>query len=118
MILTPAASFAGTSQFAKYQSFQGNCTGANYEAWAYFEQSGDKVTATDMCVDGHSAVTKWKAGNLGDPKLLWASGGAGDSVTISRPEIPEGADVFIKACIGEFGSKTVIDCTEWKVGVA
>lgn len=70
------SAFAGTDQFAIYQTFKGNCTGQSYDAWAYFQADGDKIKAADQCADGHSAVTEWKVGASGTVRKVWDHDGA------------------------------------------
>jgi len=118
VVFLPGAAFAQSDAYARL--LNGDCGGSYGSAWAYFRAQGEVFSAYDNCQDNHSAVTEWKVGSGGTVNKLWDHSGAGggDEATLNAT-ITDGQTVYIKACIGEYSTKAIIQCTtNWADGVA
>jgi len=111
VLLSSQAAFAGSNAYARLLD---SCGGSYGDAWAYFNADGEIFTAYDNCVDGHSAVTRWKIGTSSTIHTLWDHSGAGggDDATFNGA-IAEGVTVRVQACTGEYGDRSIVQCTAW-----
>jgi hypothetical protein len=111
-LATAGNAYAGTNALAHYWDANGTL-----RAKATFEDYGEIVRACDHASDGHSAVAQLQAwipefAGYEDYRNEWASGGSG-TCSSANINLPEGAPVRIRACIGEAGSRTIIACGNW-----
>ena len=104
---TAPAAVAGKGGGTYYYS--SGCSG--YAARAVYSP-GASFLATDGCVDGHSAVTQWKIGSSPTVTSLWAHGGAGDTQAAAN-SYGSATDVHLRACTGEYGSRSIVSCSSW-----
>ncbi|WP_077796181.1 hypothetical protein [Streptomyces sp. JHA26] len=106
------SAMAGTDCYTQAKNY--------YASMVTFTHYGEKVNIIDEEADGHSAVAIFDV-NTGTPKTytLWNSKGKSTN-TLYDFELPEGTPVVIQACVGEYGSKTVIwdSCGPWAFGEA
>jgi hypothetical protein len=75
-----------------------------------FTSYGEVFKVYDQLGDGHSAVALYWLPDGTGPHLIWNSGGNGTSVTANL-EFPEGDWVTYRACLGEFGTKEILQDT-------
>ena len=75
-----------------------------------FTSLGEIFTVYDQLGDGHSAVALYWLPDGSGPHLVWNSNGNGTSATANL-EFPEGDWVTYRACLGEFGTKEVLQDT-------
>ncbi|MES4904223.1 MULTISPECIES: hypothetical protein [unclassified Streptomyces] len=112
--LLSAASFAvsliafqTTAQAASYSAtlYRGNPM--NAYAKATFNTTGDKLTVEDLECDGLSAVGEIQGGGK-----HWNVEGCnwGKIFTV---DLPETGSTMMRACIGEYSTKEIIDCSGW-----
>ncbi|MCK2238716.1 MULTISPECIES: hypothetical protein [unclassified Crossiella] len=77
---------------------------------ASFKSLGEVFTLTDQVGDGHSAVLLYWLPDGTGPHLVWNPNGKGTSVTANL-ELGEGSWVHYRVCLGEHGSKDVLENT-------
>ncbi|MEV7681516.1 hypothetical protein AB0O64_23625 [Streptomyces sp. NPDC088341] len=89
-------------------------------AAAWFKHDGDVFWSMDTKADGHSAVTRVYVPSVGIADNLWNPDGNGAARYKSYgTAIPEGTTVYYQACIGEHGTKKILQCTPgWAQGRA
>jgi hypothetical protein len=75
-----------------------------------FKSYGEVFTVYDQKADGHSAVLLYWLPDGTGPHLVWNANGNGTTVTADL-ELPEGSWVTYRACLGEYGTKTVLEAT-------
>jgi hypothetical protein len=75
-----------------------------------FQSYGEVFKVYDQLGDGHSAVALYWLPDGSGPHLIWASGGNGTSVTADL-EFAEGSWVTYRACLGEYGTKEILQST-------
>jgi hypothetical protein len=75
-----------------------------------FASYGEVFKVHDQLGDGHSAVALYWLPDGSGPHLIWNSGGNGTTVTANL-EFPEGDWVTYRACLGEFGTKEILQNT-------
>jgi hypothetical protein len=75
-----------------------------------FASYGEVFKVYDQSADGHSAVALYWLPDGSGPHLIWNSGGNGTSVTANL-EFAEGSWVTYRSCLGEFGTKEVLQST-------
>lgn len=75
-----------------------------------FASYGEVFKVYDQLGDGHSAVALYWLPDGSGPHLIWNSGGNGTSVTANL-EFAEGSWVTYRACLGEFGTKEILQST-------
>ncbi|MDJ0464970.1 hypothetical protein [Streptomyces sp. H27-C3] len=87
---------------------------------AWFKHDGDVFWSQDTKADGHSAVTRVYVPSVGIADNLWNPDGNGAARYKSYgTAIPEGTTVYYQACIGEHGTKKILQCTPgWGQGRA
>ncbi|MCO1576170.1 hypothetical protein M8C13_10420 [Crossiella sp. SN42] len=77
---------------------------------ASFKSLGEVFTVTDQVGDGHSAVLLYWLPDGTGPHLVWNAKGKGTSVTANL-ELAEGSWVHYRVCLGEHGTKDVLEST-------
>ncbi len=77
---------------------------------AAFKSLGEVFTVTDQVGDGHSAVLLYWLPDGTGPHLVWNPNGKGTSVTANL-ELAEGSWVHYRVCLGEHGTKDVLENT-------
>lgn len=89
-------------------------------AAAWFKHDGDVFWSQDTKADGHSAVTRVYVPSVGIAHNLWNPDGYGAArYKAYGTAIPEGTVVYYQACIGEYGTKQILECTPgWGKGIA
>ncbi|MER5302141.1 hypothetical protein ABT039_22160 [Streptomyces lasiicapitis] len=89
-------------------------------AVSWFKHRGDVFWSGDHKSDGHSAVTRVYVPAVGIADNLWNPDGKGaDRYKGYGHRIPEGTTVYYQACIGEFGPKKILRCSDgWTHGIA
>lgn len=97
-------------------------TVCNAGACAWFKHDGDKVLVQDVDSDGHSAYVQVCAPSSCSivADKIWNANGAGSTVTYAYGTvIPEGTNVYYRACTGESSDhSTVGTCSGWTHGQA
>jgi len=79
-------------------------------AKAAFTSYGEHLKVYDRAADGHSAVVLYWLSDGTGPYFGWNPNGNGSVVDIDL-ELPEGDWIFFKACLGEYGTKTLVSGT-------
>jgi len=75
-----------------------------------FTSLGEHFKVYDRAADGHSVVVlQWLSDGTG-PYFGWNPNGSGSVVDIDL-DLPEGDWIFFKACLGEYGNKTIVSAT-------
>jgi hypothetical protein len=75
-----------------------------------FASYGEVFKVYDQAGDGHSAVALYWLPDGSGPHLIWNPNGNGTSVTANL-EFAEGSWVTYRACLGEHGTKEVLQST-------
>jgi hypothetical protein len=75
-----------------------------------FASYGEVFKVYDQAGDGHSAVALYWLPDGSGPHLVWNPNGNGTSVTANL-EFAEGSWVTYRACLGEYGTKEVLQST-------
>jgi hypothetical protein len=71
-----------------------------------FTSYGEIFKVYDQVGDGHSAVAVYWLPD-GSSHLIWNPNGNGTTVTVNL-ELPEGSWITYRACLGEYGTKTLV----------
>jgi len=109
-----------TSSSASASADGGEVVDPTYGAAAWFKADGDVFWSQDLKADGHSAVTRVYVPSVGIADNLWNPDGYGAArYKAYGTAIPEGTVVYYQACIGEYSTKKLLQCTPgWAKGVA
>ena len=83
-----------------------HCT-TNCGAYVYFVSHGEHLFVEDRAKDGHSAVGVWYTPQTGT-RYVWNPNGAFGRPVDGNLSLPEGAGISYMACLGEYGSRTVL----------
>lgn len=75
-----------------------------------FASASDVFTVADQSGDGHSAVALYWLPDGTGPHLVWNPNGNGTTVTADL-DLADGGWVTYRACLGEFGSKEILQST-------
>jgi len=102
VVMAPTNALADTSSCSAPAS---TCAGK-----VEFQSYGEVFRIYDQSADGHSAVLQYWLSDGTGPYWGWNSGGNGTVVTVDL-DLPEGDWIFYKACLGEFGTKTLDEGT-------
>lgn len=101
-----------TSSTASASADGGSVIDPTAGAAAWFKADGDVFWSKDTKADGHSAVTRVYVPSVGIAHNLWNPDGYGAARYKSYgTAIPEGTVVYYQACIGEYGTKQLLQCT-------
>jgi hypothetical protein len=99
VVSTPA--YADSSRCTVDSACAGKATFASY---------GEVFTVYDQKSDGHSAVVLyWLPAGVG-PLSVWSHSGSGTTAK-GDLELPEGSWITYKVCLGEYGTKQVLQET-------
>lgn len=82
------------------------CT-ANCGAYVWFTSYGEHLYVEDRAADGHSAVGVWYTPSTGT-RYVWNPYGAFNRRVDGNLSLPEGAGLTYMACLGEYGSRTIL----------
>lgn len=82
------------------------CT-AGCGALVYFVSYGEQLYVEDRAADGHSAVGVWYTPWTGT-RYVWNPHGAFSPRVDGNLSLPEGTAIAYMACLGEYGSRTVL----------
>jgi len=85
-------------------------TGSGCAGRVTFQSYGEVFKVYDQLGDGHSAVALYWLPDGSGPHLVWNSGGNGTTATADL-EFAEGSWVTYRACLGEYGTKEVLQST-------
>ncbi|MCZ0983955.1 hypothetical protein O1L60_45155 [Streptomyces diastatochromogenes] len=109
-----------TSSSASAAADGGSVVDPTHGAASWFKHDGDVFWSADTKADGHSAVTRVYVPSVGIADNLWNPDGNGAVRYKSYgTAIPEGTVVYYQACIGEYGTKQLLQCTPgWGKGIA
>jgi hypothetical protein len=102
VVITPSTALADTSSCSVPAA---TCAGK-----VEFQSYGEIFRIYDQVADGHSAVLQYWLSDGTGPHWEWNHGGSGTVVEVNL-ELPEGDWIFYKACLGEYGTKTLVDGT-------
>lgn len=72
-----------------------------------FQSYGEHLLINDRAGDGHSAVVLYWRSDGSGPYYGWNASGTGTQVDVNL-ELAEGEWIFYKACVGEYGTRTLI----------
>lgn len=72
-----------------------------------FQSYGEVFKIYDQVGDGHSAVLLYWLSDGSGPYYGWNPNGSGTQVTLNL-ELPEGDWIFYKACLGEYGDRSLV----------
>ena len=81
-----------------------------------FESYGEKLSVFDTAPDGHSAVgdiERWDGQNWQFWDRVWNSNGHSNTPVTANYSFPEGQKVRYRACLGEAGTRSVFQCSQW-----
>jgi hypothetical protein len=98
-VAAPAPAFADSGQCSVPS---GTCA-----ARVTFQSSGELFKIFDQSADGHSAVLLYWLSDGSGPYYGWNHAGNGTQVNVDLA-LPEGDWIFYKACLGEYGTKTLV----------
>lgn len=84
----------------------GTCT-ARCAAYVRFVSYGEHLYVEDRVADGHSAVGVWYTPSTGT-RYVWNPYGAFARRVDGNLSLPEGSGITYMACLGEYGSRTVL----------
>jgi hypothetical protein len=72
-----------------------------------FQAAGEVFTIFDQRADGHSAVVQYWLSDGSGPHLGWNPNGNGTQTTLNL-DLAEGDWIYYRACLGEYGPKTLV----------
>jgi hypothetical protein len=84
-----------------------------YGASGYFVSDGEHLHVCDDVQDGHSAVAVYTRSDVpGQTNTAWDTKGI-STCTDHNMNMPEGATIRWKICVGESSSQTWFGCSDW-----
>jgi hypothetical protein len=98
-VAAPTAAFADSSECSVPS---GTCAGK-----VTFQSYGELFRIYDQSSDGHSAVLLYWLSDGTGPYYGWNHSGTGTEVDVDLA-LAEGDWIFYKACLGEYGTKTLV----------
>lgn len=72
-----------------------------------FQSYGELFRIFDQQADGHSAVLLYWLSDGSGPYYGWNANGNGTQVNVDL-ELPEGDWIFYRACLGEYGTRSLV----------
>ncbi len=108
-ILAPAPAAQADSDAFLY-------VGGTLRATGAFTSDDEILSVYDARPDGHSAVIRVWYGS-GSERRCWNHEGAGNNVNCDD-NVAEGTRVKWRLCIGEYGTRTILNCTPARVDYA
>lgn len=92
-----------------------SCAVSSGSASACFTANGDWFEISDLKADGHSAVATWELVRPSDGRIvrwghIWNTSGV-YTTRYKNKDFTEGYIVYWHACVGEWGTKDVIEST-------